>query len=322
MNTVISISVGDTNELPKRVGKGASIVDFPSDYIVIDTETTGLDTDFCHIIEVAALKIKNFKLVDSFSSLIGPYPFGGLDDFITELTGITDEMLYSAPTSDTVFPSLRDFIGESVLVGHNVNFDVNFLYDAFESVFQSGLSNNFIDTMRISRRLFKDLKHHRLSDTAAACGVDYSDAHRAEADCNITFSCFETMRNIVNTRYSSVDNFKKTFGKNGIDCSAIKATTENFDEDHPFYKKTVVFTGALRSATRAEAMQSVVNVGGVVANHVTGSTNFLVVGSFEYIRSVKEGKSSKIKKAEAMQLDGKDITVMSESTFYSLLQNL
>lgn len=331
-------------ETTERTEKGKSIIDLPDDYSVIDIETTGYDFSFDSIIEISALRVRGRTVVDRFSSLVQPtkiYLFDDdeddedspvhslasskgyyfIDQFITDLTGITNEMLESAPAPKDVLPSFLSFIGEDLLVGHNVNFDINFLYDSAETENCGVLRNDFIDTLRFSRKLFPELDHHRLSDTASACSVSYEGAHRAEADCNITFSCFEKMRDIILSRFGSVSDFKKLFAYGGkkIDCSQITAQTDEFDEEHPFYHKTVVFTGALSGMIRKDAMQLVVNAGGYIADSVTKATNYLVVGSFDFIKSVKGNKSSKMKKAEKMILDGYDITIISENTFREII---
>lgn len=334
-------------EISERTEKGRSIIDLPDDYCVIDIETTGYDFTFDSIIEVSALRVRGRSVVDSFSSLVKPTKFYIFDDedddeddedfpvrslssatgyyfidqFITDLTGITNEMLETAPDPKDVLPAFLSFIGGDLLVGHNVNFDINFLYDAAEAENLGVLRNDFIDTLRFSRKVFPDLNHHRLSDTAAACSVSCEGAHRALADCKITFACFEKMREIVSSRFSSVADFKKLFvyGGKKIDCSQITAQTDEFNEEHPFYHKTVVFTGALSGIVRKDAMQLVVNVGGYIADSVTKATNYLVVGSFDFIKSVKGNKSSKMKKAEKMILDGYDITIISENTFREII---
>lgn len=338
-------------DISERSQKGKSIIDLPDDYCVIDIETTGLDYMYDSIIEISALRIRNRSIVDSFSSLVKPtmffdFPDSNDDDddydgddafrpisstighyyvldFITKLTGITNEMLESAPLPKDVLPSFLSFIGNDLLVGHNVNFDINFLYDAAEAENLSVLRNDFVDTLRLSQKVFPDLDHHRLSDTSAACSVLYEGAHRSAADCNITFVCFEKMREIILSRFCSIADFKKMLvyspKKKKIDCSQITAQTDDFDEEHPFYHKTVVFTGTLSGLVRKDAMQLVVNVGGYIADNVTKATNYLVVGSFDFIKSVKGNKSSKIKKAEKMILDGYDITIISENTFREII---
>ena len=331
--------------------KGKSVIERLNDYVVIDIETTGLDSDYCNIIELGAVKVVNGEIVKTFSSLIKPTKwfysdvtdnedddFDGedddfkplssvsgyyyVDDFITRLTGITDEMLEDAPEPADILPKFKGFVGDSVIVGHNVSFDINFIYTAFERELKVPFTNSFVDTMRLSRKLFPDKQHHRLSDTAEYCGVEYAGAHRALTDSTITQTCYSAMLDKIAAEYSSFDDFKALFNRKSksIDIKSIAAQTDIFDEEHPFYNKTVVFTGALEMP-RKEAMQAVVNVGAKTANNVTKSTNYLVVGSFDYVSHIKGGKSSKIKKAEQMQLDGYDISVISENTFKELLAN-
>lgn len=306
----------------ERTYKGNSIIDIPSSYIVVDIETTGLDYDYCDIIEISALKVENATVTDKISSLIHLPDGIELDSFITQLTGITNEMLSDAPSLETVITQFYDFVSDYILVGHNANFDVNFLYDACVRVLNQPLTNNFIDTMRFSRKLFPDNAHHRLRDTALYCNVDYKNAHRAENDCFITYSCFEAMKDKISKEFSSFDMFLDLFKyhkKYKLNVSEIVTENTEFDEEHPLFNKTVVFTGALSSCSRKDAMQKVVDVGGLVSDSVTKSTNYLVVGSFDFIKSVQEGKSSKMKKAEKMKLDGFDIEVISENAFFGML---
>lgn len=336
----------------ERLEKGTSIIDFPQNYTVIDIETTGLDSEYDSIIEVSAIRVRNGMIQNRFSSLVKPikwyYSSNNCDDdddydedefipltefegyyyvdsFITNLTGITNEMLEDAPDPREVLSEFVKFVGDDILIGHNVNFDINFLYNAIFNELGITLKNNFVDTMRISRKVFPESGHHRLIDVAENCNIPYIDAHRAEQDCDITYSCYEKMREIVSEKFTSIDEFLMLFKSKSrgqkIDCSTIVANTNDFDEDHPFYQKMVVFTGALHGIVRKDAMQSVVNVGGYISDNVTKATNYLVVGSFDYIKSVKGNKSTKMKKAEKMRLDGLDIIVISESTFLEMLEN-
>ena len=111
----------------ERKFKGQSLFAFPDDYTVIDIETNGLTTGVCEIIEVSALKFRGEILQDSFSTLIKPTE--RISWFITNLTGITDRMVENAPNINEVMQKFYDFIGKDILIGHNVHFDVNFLYD-------------------------------------------------------------------------------------------------------------------------------------------------------------------------------------------------
>lgn len=325
-------------QIKDRAEKGNSLIAFPNDYTVIDTETTGFDLVYNSIIEVAAVRVREGKVQDKFSSLIKPSKcyylskdgeesesYYYVDEHITKLTGITNEMLEGAPEAAEVLPEFVKFIGDDILVAHNANFDINFLYETMSKVIGQPLKNDFVDTMRLSRKLFPTSEHHRSCDLAKNCGVPYENAHRALNDSMIACACFEKMREIVASNYESQEIFAKLFKHKGgckkLDSSSIVTDKADFDEDHPFYHRTVVFTGALDGIPRRVAMQSVVDVGGYVADNVTKATNYLVVGSFDFVNSVKGNKSSKMKKAEKMKLDGLDIEVISENTFLDFLEN-
>ena len=135
---MIEIVFGGSSTPTSRTEKGRSLLINLSDYIVLDLETTGLDPKYDSIIEAAAAQIHNGEIVKTFQSLINPgFEISG---FITELTGISNDMLTTAPELEQVFPKFLDFVGDSIVVGHNVNFDVNFIYDncmyLFEKAFQ------------------------------------------------------------------------------------------------------------------------------------------------------------------------------------------
>ena len=112
-----------------REFKGKSLIAFPESFTVIDLETTGLSPEWDLIIEVSAIKICNGKIIDRFSSLTNTSYGIQLDSFISELTGISQEMIDEAPVINSVLPKYIDFIGNDIVIGHNVNFDINFLYD-------------------------------------------------------------------------------------------------------------------------------------------------------------------------------------------------
>ncbi len=309
-----------------RQYKGKSIVAFPEDYCVIDIETTGLSPDWDSIIEIAAAKFHNGNLVDTFSSLIKPEDFTTdepfLDDFITNLTGITDKMLSEADSASSVLSSFYSFIGNSVLVGHNVNFDINFLYDNCERIIHEHLSNDFVDTMRLSRRIHEELSHHKLSDLVQYYNLNYENAHRASNDVKITSKCYICLKNEVLEKYKSIKTFADTFkqsSKHGIKATDISASKEDFDTSNLLYGKVCVFTGTLEKMVRKEAMQVVADLGGKNADNVTKKTNYLILGNNDYCKSIKDGKSSKQKKAEKLKLDGYDIEIIPENVFYDMI---
>lgn len=305
---------------PQRAHKGASIVSFPCDYTVIDLETTGLSPTYDSIIEFGAIRVRNGKITKTFSSLVNSEDVY-VDSYITELTGISQEMVNSAPCMADVLPGFLDFIGSDILVGHNINFDINFIYDETIRQTHSYFSNDFIDTMRISRRLFRSERHHRLSDLCKRYSLDYSTAHRALDDCKLTYECFNRLKNDGIKEHGSEDELKKQMSIVGrsVRSSDITRNSEKLNPLHPLYEKVCVITGALEKMSRKDAMQVIADIGGINADNVTKKTNFLVLGNTTYSSNIKDGKSNKQKKAEKLKSEGYDIEIIPENIFYDLL---
>jgi exonuclease, DNA polymerase III, epsilon subunit family len=298
----------------KRTHKGKSLLLFPEDYTVVDIETTGFDPMFDEIIEVAGIKYRGRNEVGRFQSLVKPDD--GIPDYITALTGITNEMVTDAPGIEDVLPRFLEFIGEDIVVGHNVHFDVNFLYDYAEDFELKPFSNDLVDTLRLSRRLYPELQSHKLSALAAHFGVEPDGEHRALADCVTTQKCLSAMDAYAAQNGGIPESAEDLYRKLS---KTIVAETSDFDPDSLIYGRTFAFTGKLERMTRKEAMQAVVNAGGHCTDGVVAETNYLVLGNNDYCKAIKDGKSAKQKKAEKMKLNGADIESISESVFCDML---
>lgn len=307
-----------------REGKGNSLIDFPRDFTIIDIETTGLDTKYDDIIELAAVKVRDDKIYQTFQSFVDPHY--KIPEFITELTGITNDMLFGAPSIEEILPKYVDFIGNDIIIGHYVHFDYNFIYDNLNRMNGTILTNDFVDTLRLCNRLYPEMKHHRLIDMVEALDIEAETMHRALADCK---SCLEVLYHCKEKailQYGSVLEFANSIKRislsssKPIDILSIKPKNSAFDTSHPLYQKECVFTGTLEKMKRADAMQIVVNLGGTLGNTVTRKTNYLVLGDYAKCKTIKGGKSSKHKKAEELKLKGQDLEIISEQTFYDMLE--
>ena len=263
---------------PQRPGKGESVLCLPRDYTVVDTETTGLSTESCCLIEVSALRVREGRVAAEFSTLIRPpwrevqkngqWQQGYVDDFIQGLTGITDEMLEGAPLPEEALPQVEDFLGRDLLLGHNVGFDTAFLYDSFQKYLGRPLGNSSLDQLRLARKLLPQLPHHRLGDVAAALGVPYEGAHRALADCWITYGCYEKLRALALSQ-GTEEEFLRRFEKK-------KPAKPRYPgvPGHPFYQKTLVLTGSLDTSQNREA---VLRAGGKVGKEVAAGVDFVAI---------------------------------------------
>lgn len=337
-----------------REHKGNSIIAFPNEYISIDIETTGLDFGYDEIIEISAILVRNGATVDQYSSLVKPHHSHAfltlseinklgfncfsempedlekeffethlIPQFIESLTGISNSELLNAPYIESILPDLSSFLGTHILVGHNVHFDINFLYDAFENA-GLYLKNDFVDTMRISKKLLPELPHHRLRDLVNQYKISQDCAHRAYADASATLQCFEAMKTDIAQTYG-IDNFIEQFfvhvRRTYKDIlSSMSPEDNNIDTTNPIYGKTVVFTGALTSMSRKDAFQIVLNLGGIPSDNMNKKTNYLIVGNEDFAKSVKNGKTSKMLKAEKYKEQGCDIEVLSEDTFLQIIE--
>lgn len=320
MNFVINLDKDNIKKID-RIEKGKSIIDLLDNYIIFDIETTGLDSSYDEIIEIGAIRIENNKIVNKFQSLVKPNRV--IDDYISELTGITNDMLIDAPLIEDVLPQFIEFVGNEILIGHNVNFDINFVYDNLYRNNYKVLTNDFIDTMRLSRKLLSELSHHRLTDLAEYFNIDYSNNHRALKDCEITLSVYEKLKLLAIEKYKNLDSFKNAFKKNSyaIKAKDITTTKTEFDIDNLFYGKYVAITGTLEKLKRQDAMQIIVDLGGYCEDNVTKKTNYLILGNNDYNLNLRDKKSSKLIKAEKLKLEGKDIEIISENVFYDIIDD-
>lgn len=319
---MISVSVEEYEKHPRH--KGISLLSLPSDYIVLDLETTGYNPSFDEIIEVACIRYSGSEKIDMFHSYVQPTPYESedgstyyVDEFITKFTGISDAMLVNAPKFKDIAKDLYDYLGDSVIVGHNINFDINFLYDNFLNYLGIEFSNDYLDTMRLSRIALPDLPHHRLKDLKEYFSIN-GIQHRALNDCQITHAVLFKLLNYI--QENNIDLKRHRHHKN-FDLSSLTGDVTLNDPSHLLYGKHCVFTGKLKRFTRKDAAQIVCNIGGFCDNNVTKKTNFLIIGGLDDNPLVKDGKSTKIKKAEKLILDGQDLKVLSESTFYDLIED-
>lgn len=176
--------------------KGKRLAKYIGDYVVFDLETTGINQELDDIIEISAIKVKNHEITEEFSTLVNPGR--KIPKAATAVNGITDEMVADAPDIATAMEAFLTFIGEEVLVGHNIHtFDTNFTYDAAMNSLGKELHNDYIDTLYMARRCLPELSHHKLTDVSAHFCIETEGAHRALCDCRMNQRCYEEMGKLM-----------------------------------------------------------------------------------------------------------------------------
>lgn len=166
-------------------------------YVVFDIETTGLKAAADEITEIGAVKIENGKITDRFSQLINPGR--PIPPRITELTGITDEMVADRPSIEEVLPKFLEFCTDCVVVAHNAGFDTGFIR---QKSARCGLkfNNKIVDTLRLSRELFPENAKHTLDAVAKRLDVSLENHHRAVDDAEATAEIFLKFMQIIKER--------------------------------------------------------------------------------------------------------------------------
>ncbi len=158
----------------------------PRTYIALDLETTGVDSHRDAIIEIGALKFRDDEVLDELSTFVDPGRSIPRD--ITVLTGISDKDVRNAPQLYDVLPRLARFVGDKSIVGHSVNFDLQFLgrhSDQFD--------NHYIDTFELAGVLLPHADSYSLSRLARTVGVEVEEAHRALGDAETSFRLFRAL---------------------------------------------------------------------------------------------------------------------------------
>ncbi len=154
-------------------------------FVVVDVETTGGSPATAELTEVGAARYRNGECTGTFRSFVRPDE--RIPPSISDLTGITDAMVADAPPAGEILPSLLEFVGPAVVVGHNVRFDLAFLDHALVSTGRPPLGNPIVDTLVMARRLVRDdLPNCQLSTLAAELRLDHRPTHRALADALAT----------------------------------------------------------------------------------------------------------------------------------------
>ncbi len=167
-------------------------------YTVIDVETTGLSKHFHQITEIAAARIRNGEIVERYQTLVNPQV--RIPHFITQLTGISNQMVSNAPTIKQALPSFLDFLQKDVFVAHNATFDFSFLDHNLKLYYGQNLFNQTLCTKKLANRLVPQLSHKRLQDLCQHFHINNTQAHRAMGDVQATALVFNNMLNILHEK--------------------------------------------------------------------------------------------------------------------------
>mgnify|MGYP001092458000 CR=1 FL=1 len=157
-------------------------------YTVIDIETTGLNREKDQITEIAALRVEGNRIIEKFETLINPLI--KIPAEITQITGITDQMVKKQPTISEVLPKFKEFIKNDILVAHNSIFDIGFLNYNYSKYYNKPLENKDLCTLNLAKKLVSSIPSYRLSSLCNYFDIKNDNYHRAMADVYATTKLF------------------------------------------------------------------------------------------------------------------------------------
>ncbi|MEE0628425.1 MAG: exonuclease domain-containing protein [Collinsella sp.] len=296
MNSVPEKTNAATPKKKKAVAKKKTaetsddVPGLPNSYVVFDLETTGLNCTDCQIAEIGAIKVRDGKVVDTFSQLVYidfPMPQAALN-----VNNITDEMLADAPHATEAMKSFIEFIGEgAVLVGHNIKrYDLPIMKRVATACRLDFDYAEAIDTYQLAQLAWPHLERWSMQVLREFLNIKNDDAHRALADCEDEMSVYDAIRDGVKSGELSIEPprrrasrpgavYNKNWG-NKVKAKDIKPTTDKLDESHPLFGKLVVVSGdvAMFDGDRVRTWQAIANVGGTPQDNITKKTGYLVCG--------------------------------------------
>lgn len=174
------------NDLVPAV-KGGSNIPIDGDFVIFDVETTGFSPINDRLTEIGAVKYSGGKIGEKFNTFVNPHmpiPYK-----VVELTGITDEMVKTAPDEDRAVADFLKFCGDAVLVAHNASFDISFISAASKRCgFE--FEPTYIDTVVMARALLPNIKNHKLNTVAETLGLGDFNHHRACDDAAVLAEIF------------------------------------------------------------------------------------------------------------------------------------
>jgi DNA polymerase III epsilon subunit family exonuclease len=178
-----------------------------SEFVVVDIETTGINAHWDRITEISAFKVTTTQatagrppraITDEFTALVNPereIPF-----WITQFTGITNEMVARSPRFADIADPLIAFIGSDTIVAHNAHFDMKFINSEINRVYDKRLFNPRLCTLQLGRKLFPELPNHKLHTVAHHLAIDIKGRHRARGDALATAQILMRMLDLLEAR--------------------------------------------------------------------------------------------------------------------------
>lgn len=305
------------------------------DFVAIDFETANEKRNSACSLGIAV--VRNNKIVEVKYWLIKPCEmrFAPINVWIH---GIVEEDIKNEPDMNELWDDIKLYLENNFVIAHNASFDMSVLRNTLDAYGISYPEFDYSCTMVMAKNYYTEFENYKLNTIARYLGIEFKHHHAgedAEAAAKILIkiceelnvNTVEDLNSKLNLRigkmykggYSSAGSLRTNSRKKRITKNSIEAIRIEDIKEHPFFNKTVVFTGPLESLSRIEAIQKVTNVGGIVGSSVTRKTNYLVAGVCNLEKLSFDKKSTKLRKAEMLIEKGQEIHIISEAEFLNII---
>ena len=305
-------------------------------FVAIDFETaTALRSSIC---QIGITKVEDGRIAESKSWLIQP-PDNDYDPMNIHIHGIKPEDTANSPLFPDVWAEVLPYLNGNIVVAHNTSFDMYALRDALDSCSLEYPTFDYYCSLRLARKIVHGCPSYTLPVVLSHLGINFDGHHNALNDSE---GCASLMLRLLDMAGCDIDELddkysfhhgcfapgqfrpqlakEKSVSTNMSEyLSTLTVDKSKFDEGNYFYGKAVCFTGTCSYGTRKDLLAKIAEIGGIPTNAVTAKTEVLVVGEQDYRVVGDEGMSGKQKQAMKLIEKGRDIEILSESEFLSMI---
>ncbi len=307
-------------------------------FVAIDFETANEKRNSACSLGIAV--VKNNKIVEEKYWLIKPYEMR-FEPMNIWIHGITENDVINEPQMDALWCEIKPYLENSFVVAHNASFDLSVLRNTLDSYGIPYPELKYSCTVIMSQLFYTGLPNHKLNTVANHLGISFKH-HNALEDAVVAARILIDI--LDELKINTIEELSSRMGlkigalyEGGYTCSgkikdftlektSSRKTKENKacskcsrNLGRAFSNKTVVITGPLESMSRSDAMQRIIDAGGIVGSSVTRKTHYLVTRIHNIEKLAHNMKSTKLKKAEMLINTGQDIKILSEDEFLDML---
>lgn len=278
-------------------------------YVVLDTETTGLDRKTDRIVEISLARYEDGAQVDLYTTLVDPQI--PIPPAASRVNHITDADVAGAPTFAQVWPDVLHMMQGALIVGHNVTFDLDMIgYSMPDSA--APLDVQYLDTLTLSKKAFPGRDTYKLASLVKDLGISTTQTHRAGDDVALTSQLFDRCRAAI------CEAYRKELAARRAERERKKAEKEAAYSWSPLLNKNFVFTGEFDH--EREKLEGFLDaVGANLRQDVNGKTDYLVVGDLKNLPLWAVER--KYYKAQEKIKAGSNIQIITETEYLKVIRS-